>query len=120
MKITIRHILLKHTAFLLVSIMVIMVANQAVFTHSHVLSNGQVISHAHPYDKNNDTKPFKSHHHSKSEILFFENLKTLFPVVFLLLTVFVFFDNAKHLKHPSGKISPVRISIRNGRSPPVS
>lgn len=120
MKITFNNIILKNTAFLLVSIMVIIIVNQAVFTHSHLLSNGQIISHAHPYDKNNDTKPFKSHHHTKSVILFFENIKILFPVIFLLLTTSMFLQKAKYFLIPSDKIYTVGILIKKGRSPPVS
>jgi type III secretory pathway component EscU len=119
MKITFSHSILINTVFLLVGIMVIMIANQTVFIHSHVLSNGQVISHAHPYDKNDDTKPFKSHHHTKSEILFLENVKILFPVIFLLLTVFIFLQKAKHFIYPSFNIYPAIILIKTGRSPPV-
>jgi len=62
--------------------MAIMVANKAVFTHSHLLLNGQVISHAHPYNKTNDSAPFKLHHHTQTELFFYENLETLFPLVF--------------------------------------
>lgn len=99
--------------------MVIMVANQTVFTHVHLLSNGQVISHAHPYNKNDDAKPFKSHHHTKSEILFLENIKILFPVIYLLLTAFIFLQEVMYFIYPSFKIYPAIILIKTGRSPPV-
>jgi hypothetical protein len=82
-----QNIILKSVAFLLAGIMIIMVANIVIFTHSHLLPGGQIISHAHPYDKTGDTKPFKSHNHSKEEILFFRNIQILFPIVFLVLLI---------------------------------
>lgn len=41
---------------------------QTVFVHSHLLSNGTIITHAHPYNKQKDSSPFKSHHHSNGEL----------------------------------------------------
>jgi hypothetical protein len=49
-------------------------ANQSFFYHYHVLPDGTIISHAHPYNKTTDCKPIKSHHHSSFEISFFGNL----------------------------------------------
>ncbi len=37
------------TAILVALVMVLLVLNKAVFLHSHRLSNGVVISHAHPF-----------------------------------------------------------------------
>lgn len=40
-----------------------------VFQHSHILANGDVITHSHPYTPNKNHSPFQSHKHS-SESLF--------------------------------------------------
>jgi len=47
--------------------------NKAVFTHSHVLPDGRIIVHAHPYLKHQDEKkggerePVNSHHHTPGQ-----------------------------------------------------
>ena len=44
--------------------------NSAVNQHSHRVSEGYIISHAHPYKTSpSDSGPVKSHHHSKAEFL---------------------------------------------------
>ncbi|MBN2213607.1 MAG: hypothetical protein JW723_05130 [Bacteroidales bacterium] len=96
-----------------------MVANKIIFTHSHILANGQVISHAHPYDKSSDSEPFKSHHHTQSELLFFENLKILFPLVFLLFVLKHILQKTKLFIYYVIKIYPASILLHKGRSPPV-
>ncbi len=45
--------------------------NALINTHYHYLSDGQIISHAHPYDKATDQgTPFKSHQHTKAQLIF--------------------------------------------------
>lgn len=43
--------------------------NHMVYYHSHITSNGKLISHAHPYNKSQDKSPIKSHHHSTIDLL---------------------------------------------------
>jgi len=56
----------------------LLVTNNVMFLHSHQLANGNIVTHAHPYNKSNDSAPIKSHHHSKTELIFLENLQLLF------------------------------------------
>ena len=45
----------------------LLLANGVVFRHSHKLNGGRIISHAHPYERSNDS-PFQNHHHSEGEL----------------------------------------------------
>lgn len=56
--------------FLLVSTVTV---NQGVFLHSHRLTNGRIVTHAHPYSKKKDNAPLKKHQHTKEELQFLGN-----------------------------------------------
>lgn len=60
----------------------LIVANKTFYTHSHVLDDGTVITHAHPYDKGADNAPLKNHHHTTAELLLFNILNFLPTVAF--------------------------------------
>lgn len=40
-----------------------------VYYHSHITNDGRLVSHAHPFNKSQDSTPFKSHHHSAIDLL---------------------------------------------------
>ena len=81
--------------FLLTSL-IWLFANQAMNSHSHILNDGQVIRHAHPYvpDKNSHS-PFQSHKHLPAVAFFLDLITSIFidsfgsysPFV-ILLTIF--------------------------------
>lgn len=56
-----------------------------LYTHSHVLDDGTVITHAHPYDEGSGSSPFPSHHHSNAELLIFSILNFLTFVALAVL-----------------------------------
>jgi len=56
--------------------------------HFHVINNGFLIFHSHPYDKtHNDSSPIKTHSHSSLEFLLYFSLISIDIVVFLLLAI---------------------------------
>jgi len=67
--------ILRFLSYLLLPAVTWLFINAAVNRHTHFLSDGNFISHAHPYKTvPTDQVPFKSHHHSKAEILLFSLL----------------------------------------------
>ena len=46
--------------------------NSVVNKHTHILPNGFVLTHAHPYDSSDAGFP-KKHHHSEKEFFFFQS-----------------------------------------------
>jgi len=56
--------------------------NALINTHYHYLADGQVISHAHPYDKKaNQGTPFQSHKHTDTQLIFLSILDKTDAVV---------------------------------------
>lgn len=78
---------LKHQIFalFLVGCLSLLVLNKMVYTHLHILADGTVVSHAHPYNKNTDNKPFKSHHHSTEELVILQMFSYVPKMLFVLL-----------------------------------
>ena len=92
MKAVIKNITRKVAIICMIGIIGLLTINNAMFLHSHILDNGNFVTHAHPYDKSNDSAPIKSHHHSKTELIFLENLQLLF---LFTLIFFIVLDVAK-------------------------
>ena len=98
----------------------LLIANKAIFTHIHKLVDGTVIEHAHPFNKSDDSKPYKSHNHTKAEILFFQNVEILFLFVFL---TFALLKLVKKTKYSFYRITSYTLNCiihYKGRAPPVS
>lgn len=90
MRISFLKIWRKTLAFVLLGFVLLLTANQTFYTHSHILDNGTVITHAHPYDKGADNAPLKSHHHSQAELLVFNIFSFLWATGFsFAFTVFI-------------------------------
>lgn len=56
-------------AILFLQIYGLTLVSNVLYYHSHVTNGGKVISHAHPFNKQNDNDPYKTHNHSKFELL---------------------------------------------------
>lgn len=82
---SIKKYLLKAMAILAIALTFMLLANHAVYMHIHVLDNGFVITHAHPFDKTSDNELPKKHKHSPEEILFFSALSLLFIGLMLII-----------------------------------
>jgi len=106
-------------SFLIVALFAVQIATRATYTHSHQLADGRVICHAHPYDKASDSKPFKSHHHTQTEILFLEQLANLFVAVFLTVSLILVLREASYKKHFCNIVVPSCVIALNDRAPPV-
>jgi len=76
----------------MIGIIGLLTINNVMFLHSHKSANGNIVTHAHPYDKSDDSAPIKSHHHSKTEFTFLKNLQLLFICA---LISFIVLDFAK-------------------------
>jgi hypothetical protein len=119
MKATVKYITLKIVILLMTGVMGLLIANTAIFLHVHKLNDGTIISHAHPYDKESDTHPYKTHQHSKTDLLLIHSLEILFPLIFLTLILNTFEKNAVVL---FDLIKACRISFFNNindRAPPI-
>ena len=104
----------------MIGVMGLLIANKALFTHIHKLENGTIVTHSHPYDKKQDSEPYKKHPHTKYEFLFFKNLNILFLSIVLILSIFSF------VRKKVSFVDVEKIYFRLlafsylGRAPPVS
>lgn len=93
--------------------------NNSVYQHSHILADGSIVTHAHPFNKSADNSPYKNHNHSISEIQVFQNFEILFILLIAGISISSFFQNRKYIAYQC----PVQINRycqkASGRSPPA-
>ncbi len=51
-------------------VMSFIIGNKVFFIHTHRDSYGNIITHSHPFNKNGDDLPVKSHHHTQAVLAF--------------------------------------------------
>lgn len=51
--------------------------NRVMYTHIHVLPNGSVVTHAHPFSKSTQGNSGSSHQHSNTELFLLDQLDIL-------------------------------------------
>ena len=120
MKTSVRNITIRFITFLMIGIMGMFIANKAIFLHVHKQSDGTIIAHAHPYDKSTDSEPYKAHHHTNAEFLFFQNFEILFLVVFLTFALFTLVKKEKFSFFIITRHTLSCIILHKGRAPPIS
>jgi len=74
--------------FLLISLLIL---NNSLFVHVHTLSNGEIITHAHPFfPKAESQETSGNHSHNKNEIQIYNILNsTIFLVIIVFLLDFI-------------------------------
>ncbi len=116
----VKSITVKATSYLLIGLIALLIANKAIYIHTHKLPNGTIVVHAHPFNKSCDTEPFKSHKHTKGELYFFQSIENLFPLLFLI-SVFISLPGKKIRRFLFlSQYIPVLLTTHDGRAPPVS
>jgi hypothetical protein len=60
----------KPAVLLMLLVMSFIIGNKVFFIHTHLDSYGNIITHSHPYNKNSDKLPVKSHHHTQAVLAF--------------------------------------------------
>ena len=109
---------IKTASILILVIIVFMICNNIVWQHIHILPDGTLVTHAHPYSKNTEDSPAKQHHHTTAEILLLESLAIFIPIAFLTLAFIAFFQKEIfRLKHIEFGVTNLPLHI-NGRAPP--
>lgn len=109
----------RHLSMLFVLIITFQIVNTICWQHVHILADGSLVTHAHPYSKHSDSSPTKQHHHTKAEMLALDNLEILYPLLFLTALLLVLAS--------SEELCIQRISFHNnhlsyfslGRDPPL-
>lgn len=109
----------KAISYLMIVLIAMLIANRAIYVHSHVLSDGTVITHAHPFSKNTSNDSSPKHRHSSYEFFVLHQLQILFSVLGILCVIvqlyFVkhFYDESIYFK------SIIKHNIVSLRGPPA-
>jgi len=111
--------IIRALAILLLIIYADQVFNKIFYLHTHVLDSDKVVTHAHPFNKSNDTEPFKSHHHSLEQVIYLDNLQFLFLVFFSVLSLLIFASEKRCFIIASSSQPAVGVKAHYGRAPPA-
>jgi len=102
---------------LLIPAIIVLFFNHETNKHVHILPNGQIIVHSHPFNKDIPVQ----HKHSKKELLLFSQIFNSFssnesPVTFIFISTFFvsikYFDITKKVQKPI-------LFFKLGRAPPA-
>lgn len=105
-------------ACLLIAIMLLFIANNIVFLHSHKLANGKVLVHAHPYNKGQDSAPFKKHHHTDEQFFQLAHVQLLFIVAIVAVLAGLYLKSTPKVTVIASQIHSLFIVRKKGRAPP--
>lgn len=64
----------RNLAYFHLLLVILLITNKAVYSHTHILEDGSIIVHAHPFDKSSEKNPLHRHHHPYYEYLNLANL----------------------------------------------
>ncbi len=81
----------KYASVLLLFMLLTVMYNNITNKHYHLLPNGQMIVHAHPFSKNESNEAQKQHTHSSNQLFVIIQINNLFSLIltvsFLLLCI---------------------------------
>ncbi len=99
----------------------LMLFNNSAFRHQHILPDGQLIEHAHPFQSDSE-KSGPGHHHTKQEFILFMVISDSPAILMfggLLLAVFRILENDLKVLQP-GTFFPVHAVLSKLlRAPPA-
>lgn len=103
---------------LTIMIMAMLLVNKAVYVHVHVLADGSLVTHAHPFNKNAESSGAQQHQHSSLEFFIFHGFELLILGALTSAALLLSFKELK--KHWSTRTQPIP-GLQNtsqGRAPP--
>ncbi|PVX51921.1 hypothetical protein C7377_0214 [Balneicella halophila] len=119
MRVAVINILRKALAFTLLGIILLFAVSKSSYTHSHILADGTVITHAHPYDKGSDKEPFKTHHHNYFEFLIFKTFSFLNASILIFSSLIILKSYTSYFPFPENFDYSVFWRYCPGRAPPI-
>ena len=96
--------------------------NQVAFWHYHILENGVVVEHAHPF-KNSTLPgtPYQKHQHSDFEYSLLAQISSIIGLLVFLLVLGLFINNnpVRLSIQPTARLIPTYFSVNRLRGPPA-
>jgi hypothetical protein len=105
-------------AWLLTNLFMVLLVNNSIFQHVHVLDNGKIVRHAHPFNKTDEGTPLNQHKHSTCEFSTLQSL-SFFQLVGETVSGVVHYAVSYEFQAPQAvQISNFCHDSLIGRSPP--
>jgi hypothetical protein len=95
------------------------IVNDVSNMHVHRLDNGQMVIHAHPFNKSQDSDPVKNHHHSTFDFLQIQQAQILFWVAFITFSFYKILLKEFKVDTYTSFTNPFHINQQRDRAPPV-
>lgn len=102
----------------MILLMAALLVNKAVYIHVHVLADGSLVTHAHPFNKTSESSPGQSHHHSSLELLILEGFELMIISALLAFSLLSFARDVEKRWFIQKQAYPVLLFLRRGRAPP--
>lgn len=106
-------------SIMLIAVITALMINRIVYTHIHVLSNGSLVSHAHPFSKNAEGTPDSSHRHTNIEFFLLDQLDILMLFVSASIVLKQFSQSSLQNEPAQGPLLTAFVPISQGRAPPA-
>ena len=119
MKAKIKNITIKVLSLLMIAIMSVMVINKGLYIHSHILNDGTIVFHAHPFNKSTDSNPIKTHHHTSNQLVSITHIQLLFILAIILFSIDLVVIKLKSFLPVFRKYEYDFILFPQGRAPPL-
>ena len=104
---------------LLIMVMGCLLVNQALYTHSHILPDGSIVSHAHPFNKTQESKHGAAHQHSSLEFKLLDQLNVLIFSVSAAFLLKACNAASTFWERTNLRLLPSLVPFSPGRAPPV-
>jgi hypothetical protein len=79
----------KSIAIFLILVVGIFAINEYLYIHKHVFKNGNIVIHAHPFNKSQDTEQNKSHQHASGDLVFLTSLESFLPAMNMIFIAII-------------------------------
>lgn len=113
----------KFLAILMLPVISWLFINAAINQHSHILYNGEIITHAHLYTADKNTKsPFQSHSHSKATLFILSTIShpaIIFATIVAVLSIELFQSESILFSTFVKSLQKLFYNSRNYRGPPA-
>lgn len=116
----VRKITAKVLALVLVVVMGLLIANKAAYIHAHEMADGTIVYHAHPFNKKNDSEPFKSHEHTDFEFWLLGQIGVLGLLTVLFLVLILNVSGKTFSDYRIIFTKPDFVIYHHGRAPPIN
>lgn len=108
--------------FISLALLLILWINYNTFynAHYHVIDDGRIISHAHPFQRNTNNQNIPDHRHTRNELfVLYQIYRILFLIlVFLFLLTFMIHFCKCFFIYTSAALNSIIINIISIRAPP--